>query len=283
MHGKDIIVTSKRDLDYFVKACKNSAILIFNSAATLNLFRELHPTIQTPVYILQPGIDIAQIDCGSTQSIESLEQKLGVSLNDRLVISTVARLVRRKGIDTAIHALAPLLKANPQLLYAIGGDGEEYGALKNLIESLQLDSQIRLIGNITEGEKSALLQASSIFLMPNHRQQGDDFEGFGISFIEASFFRNVAIGGRSGGAVEAIQDGNTGFLIDTDTEHAVGQLRKLLSDLLATPERINSIAEVGHQFVIDNFQSSHLVSNFATGLPTKLLNIAAPSARRSRS
>jgi phosphatidyl-myo-inositol dimannoside synthase len=274
LHGKDLLVATKTDRDRFIKACQKSAILIFNSAATLNLFRECHPTIQTPTYILHPGIDIANIDCSSAEAIDSLERKLGTRLSDRLLISTVARLVERKGIDTAIHALAPILAANPQLLYAIGGDGEEYASLAALIETLQLNAQIKLLGNITAAEKSALLQASSIFLMPNHRLQGEDFEGFGISFIEAAFFGNVAIGGRSGGAVEAIQDRKTGFLIDTDTDEAIERLRQLLNDLLGAPERMKSIAECARQYVIDNFQASDLVDKFAE-------HLNAPNERRN--
>jgi len=271
LYGKDIIIGLKKDPHYFDRACKKSFILIIITNATLNLFQEIYPNGKTQkYYILKPGIDSTYLSQISNNSLASLEKQMQVELNDKIVISTVARLVKRKGVDSAIESLEPLLKENKKLLYAIAGDGEEYINLQNLIQERNLGSQVKLLGNITEQEKFALLQRSDIFVMPNHRQQGDDFEGFGISFIEASFFKNVAIGGRSGGAVEAIQDGKTGFLVDTDTDDAIEQLRDILSDLLATPDRIKSIAEDGHQYTIDNFQVSQLVGDFATYLSSTL-------------
>jgi phosphatidyl-myo-inositol dimannoside synthase len=284
LYGKDIIVGLRADPDRFDFACKNSSALIVITDATLNLFHELYPLGKTQDHcILKPGIDITYLSQSTDLALTTLAEKLQVELGDKTIISTVARLVKRKGVDLAIQALEPLLRENKNLIYAIAGDGEEYPNLQNLIESLNLESQVKLLGSIDELEKFALLQESSIFIMPNHRLQGEDFEGFGISFIEAAYFKNVTIGGRSGGAAEAIDDGKTGFLIDTDREHAVDRLRDLLRDLIAKPDLRAGMAEVGHQFVVDNFQSSYLVKKFADDLNAIVFDLEAQGNARSRS
>ncbi|NEO93910.1 MAG: glycosyltransferase family 4 protein [Moorea sp. SIO3G5] len=263
LHGKDIIVASKTDKHFFTHTCTKAKLLIFNSQATKKLFQELQPSIKTSHYILYPGININYLNQENLHSREDLEKFFNISLQGKLIISTVSRLVKRKGIDLAIRAIEPIAKKNQDLIYIIMGDGNEYESLKALIASLGLENQVKLVGNLTDREKLSLLKISSIFIMPNHHQQGDDFEGFGISFIEASYFKNVVIGGCNGGVVEAIRDGDSGLLVDTKSVNVVKSIQEIIRKLLSNPERIEQMAEWGHQYVIDNFQAPQLINNFA--------------------
>lgn len=259
LYGKDIILSTKEQNKFFLEACQNAQILIFCSRRTQALFEELQPTVKTRKYALLPGVDLSYLQEFSETSAEPISRKIKVGLSQKLVISSVARLVKRKGIDLAIQAIAPILKNNPNIIYIVAGDGEEYNSLKLLVESINLESQIQLIGRCTDQEKFSLLRASSIFLMPNHQDGGDDFEGFGISFIEASYFKNVVIGGRSGGAVEAISEGVTGILVDTDSDNSINNLRDNLQSLIQNPGRIKAISELGHKHVCDNFVAIKLI------------------------
>ena len=87
---------------------------------------------------------------------------------------TVARLVRRKNVDTVLRALEGL----GDLRYAIVGDGPELGALKELARLLGL-SRVSFFGAVSEEERRALLARSRVFVMCP-RQDPGDVEGLGL-------------------------------------------------------------------------------------------------------
>ena len=85
--------------------------------------------------------------------------------------------------------------------------------LKNLKNELGLGNEVTLLEKSTEQLKVALLDQSDLFLMPSiiHKKS---VEGFGISFIEAASYGTGSIGGKAGGASDAIKEGETGYLCD---------------------------------------------------------------------
>ncbi len=271
LHGKDIIVASQNESQWFTDISTKAKLIIFNSQATAILFGKLQPGIEKKSYILYPSLDINYLRQLNLNSLEDLGQLFNYDLKGKLVISSVCRLIKRKGIDLAIRSLEPILKRNKDIIYIIMGNGEEYQPLKSLIVSLNLDSQVLLVGEFNDTVKFSLLNTSSIFIMPNHYQNGNDFEGFGISFLEASYFKNVVIGGRNGGVTEAIKDGHSGFLVDTNSKDAIESISKVINNLLDNSNLINQMAEFGHQYVVDNFQSTHAIDAFSEYIQDYLL------------
>ena len=67
--------------------------------------------------------------------------------------------------------------------------------------------------NINENLKLALIESSNLFLMPS-RIEGKSIEGFGISFVEAASYGVGSIGGKDGGAADAIDHEKTGLICD---------------------------------------------------------------------
>ena len=67
--------------------------------------------------------------------------------------------------------------------------------------------------DINENLKLALIAASNLFLMPS-RIEKKSVEGFGISFVEAASYGVGSIGGRDGGASDAISHNKTGLICD---------------------------------------------------------------------
>jgi len=66
--------------------------------------------------------------------------------------------------------------------------------------------------------------------MPS-RREGASVEGFGLVFLEAGWYGKPALGGRDGGAADAIKDGETGLLCDgANSEEVASALERLLSD-----------------------------------------------------
>jgi phosphatidylinositol alpha-1,6-mannosyltransferase len=88
-----------------------------------------------------------------------------------------------------------------------------------------------MLGKLPENELMAAFSIADIFLMPNRALENGDIEGFGIVFLEANAFGKPVIGGNTGGVVEAIEDGVSGILVDSEDPNAVkNAIVRLLKD-----------------------------------------------------
>ena len=101
----------------------------------------------------------------------------------------------------------------PNIKYISIGDGDEKKNLEELKNNLGLKEEVSLVYQADEQLKVALLNNSDLFLMPSIIYK-KSVEGFGISFIEAGCYGKGSIGGKDGGAQDAIKDGKTGYLCD---------------------------------------------------------------------
>ncbi len=146
------------------------------------------------------------------------------------VLTTVARLEPRKGVDMTLRALPGLSRGHPGLIYVVAGAGEDEGRLRTLARSLGVESRVRFAGAIDDELREALLAATDVFAMPV-RREGRSVEGFGLSYIEAARHGVPSVAGQEGGAASAVLDGETGLLCDGAGATAVeAALDRLLGD-----------------------------------------------------
>ena len=95
--------------------------------------------------------------------------------------------------------------------YIVYGDEEEN--LKKLVQELDLGSQVMFFKDISNDLKNALIAKSNIFVMPSviHKTS---VEGFGIAYVEAAQYGIPSLGGKDGGASDAIKHDETGLICD---------------------------------------------------------------------
>lgn len=129
------------------------------------------------------------------------------------VLLTVARLIRRKGHDKVIEALPSILRQIPDAVYLIVGTGPEADRLRAYAQQQGVADRVIFAGRVPDEDLPAHYNAADVFIMPN-REEGTNVEGFGIVFLEANACGKPVIGGCSGGAVDAIADGETGYLVN---------------------------------------------------------------------
>jgi phosphatidylinositol alpha-1,6-mannosyltransferase len=143
---------------------------------------------------------------------------------------TVARLAAHKGIDTGLRVLAALRDEFPDLRYAVVGSGVQRTRLEALAKDLGVQDRVRFLGHVPEADLPALYNCAEVYLGLS-RTVELMAEGFGISLIEASACGLPVVGGLSGGIPDAVRDGETGFLVDSNrTEPATEAVRLLLRD-----------------------------------------------------
>ncbi|MFJ3333477.1 glycosyltransferase family 4 protein [Streptomyces sp. NPDC086766] len=159
---------------------------------------------------LPPGVDEKTFHPGSGG--DEVRARLG--LTDRPVVVCVSRLVPRKGQDTLIRALPRILSAEPDAVLLIVGGGPYEKDLRRLAQETGVAGSVRFTGAVPWAELPAHYGAGDVFAMPcRTRRGGLDVEGLGIVYLEASATGLPVVAGDSGGAPDAVLDGETGWVV----------------------------------------------------------------------
>jgi len=164
------------------------------------------------ITLLENGVDSERFKPGPRP--DRLVYRYGVE--GKHVLLTVGRLVPRKGIDRTIEAMPRILREIPDAHYLIVGEGEYRAELESLVSARGLEDRVTFAGRVDDAELVDHYRLCDLFLMPNRELSDHDTEGFGLVFLEANACGKAVIGGRAGGAVEAVRDGQNGLLVDAD-------------------------------------------------------------------
>ena len=208
IHGKEINHPKGSSLNKrIIKILNNVEKVIANSEFTKNLAIS-NGVDQDKLIVINPGIEPAKEL--NKKSLDQVESLLKIK-TPRLI--TVSRFDKRKNHEKAIMALRNLKQIYPDIVYICIGYGDELENIKNLVKELDLSSQVMFFKDITEELRNALLAKCNIFVMPSiiHKTS---VEGFGIAYVEAAQYGVPSLGGKDGGASDAIQHDKTGLICD---------------------------------------------------------------------
>jgi phosphatidylinositol alpha-1,6-mannosyltransferase len=177
---------------------------------------------------LPPGVDTEAF--APTNSGLSVRSAYGLA--DRPVIVCVSRLVARKGQDTLIRALPAIRRRVPDAALLLVGGGPHRSILESLAEAEGVTDHVVITGSVSWATLPAHYAAGNVFAMPcRTRHGGLDVEGLGIVYLEASATGLPVVGGDSGGAPDAVLDGETGYVVGGhDLDALVGRITQLLLD-----------------------------------------------------
>jgi phosphatidylinositol alpha-1,6-mannosyltransferase len=208
IHGKEINHAKGSGINKrLLKVLNNVEKVIANSKYTKNLAINIGVKEEN-IIVINPGIDtIKDLDQKSLEKVESL---LAVK-TPRLI--TVSRFDKRKNHQKVIMALRNLKQIYPDIIYICIGYGDEEENIKDLVKELDLEGQVMFFKDISEDLKNALVAKSNIFVMPSTIYKSS-VEGFGIAYTEAAQLSIPSIGGKDGGAADAIDHEKTGLICD---------------------------------------------------------------------
>ncbi|MEU0562194.1 glycosyltransferase family 4 protein [Dactylosporangium sp. NPDC006015] len=222
----------------------------------------------TSLQRLAPGVDV---DAYSPQVDRHLVRARH-HLTDRPVIVCVSRLVPRKGQDVLIRALPLIRRAVPDAALLLVSGGPHRPALERLARETGVERDVVFTGAVSWAELPAHYAAGDVFAMPcRTRRRGLDVEGLGIVYLEASATGLPVVAGDSGGAPDAVREGETGFVVPG---RAVPAVADRITTLLRDPALAARMGAAGRAWVESEWRWETQADRLRT-----LLTQAPPGSR----
>lgn len=232
-----------KSIDQFIAISENTESLLYAKGVKENKVTRI------PV-----GLNFSNIK--KVNSSEKLENLLNTTLDDRKVIVTLGRLVKRKGVHWFVENVIPHLEEN--ILYVIAGDGPDKNKINNLIIEKKLGHRVKLLGVIDDNEKSILLSNCHLFIQPNIAVPGDA-EGFGIAVIEASAYNLPVIASDLEGLKEALSHDKNGWLVPP--QNSIEYINKINS-CLANTEELKSFGITSKEYSENHFDWNIIIQQY---------------------
>ena len=179
---------------------------------------------RTDLRRLAPGVDTELYHSG----VDGTEVRRRYGLSDRPVIVCVSRLVPRKGQDALIRVLPAIRERVPDVALLIVGGGPYRDTLRRLAGDLP----VVFTGSVPWTDLPMHYAAGDVYAMPcRTRRRGLDVEGLGIVYLEAAAIGLPVVAGDSGGAPDAVREGETGYVVGgRDLPALADRLVTLLTD-----------------------------------------------------
>ena len=251
IHSKEINHTKGSSLNKKVLSVLNNVDhIVANSNYTKNLAIDLGVE-EKKIVIINPGVD--QVSEVPEKYLNEAEEILK---GKKYRIITVSRFDKRKNHEKVIMAVRNLKEIYPEIVYTCIGYGEEEEKLKKLVIELKLEEQVTFLKDIPSDLKNALISKSDIFVMPSVIYK-KSVEGFGIAYVEAAQYGIPSIGGKDGGASDAIIHEKTGLICDGNK----------LEDVYSSIDNLfknNKYLEYGKEAKInaENFLWDRIIENY---------------------
>jgi phosphatidylinositol alpha-1,6-mannosyltransferase len=159
----------------------------------------------------------------------------------------VSRLVPRKGQDTLIRAMPAIRRRVAGAGLLVVGGGRDLTRLRRLAASTGVDRDVVFTGGVPWSDLPAHYRAGDVFAMPcRTRRRGLDVEGLGIVYLEASATGLPVVAGDSGGAPDAVLDGETGHVV---SGRSVAAVADRVAGLLSDRDAARAMGEKGRAWV----------------------------------
>lgn len=235
VHGNDIQKFPKESYVYrwlTVNLLKKADFVTACSKSLLEDTIKLESSVRSKSIPTGNGIDISEFDLKDIYKAE------------RPYIFSFGRLEHKKGFDVLINSFKIISNKFSDYDLIIAGDGAKKDELRNLINKLSLNKQVKLMGMLPRREILSLLNGCEVFVCPSR------IEPFGIVNLEAMAAQKPVIASRVDGVPEIIEDGVNGILVESEN---VNQLADVISNLLINEDLRNKLSINGRKMVEEKY------------------------------
>src|SRR5215469_2993628 len=235
------------------------AIVAVSNGTKADIQRAYPDADAKKIHVIYNGIDLQQYQW--TPERGALE-KYGVDTT-RPYVLFVGRITRQKGVTHLVDAIPHLPQGTQVVLCAGAPDTPEIAAeMRAKVEAARAkaggSAKIVWIENmVTKQEAIQLYSHCAVFCCPSV------YEPFGIINLEAMACRAPVVASATGGILEVVVDGNTGYLVPfaadpatsfpTEPEQFSKDLALRIAELLDDPKRAKAMGEAGRKRVEEHF------------------------------
>jgi phosphatidylinositol alpha-1,6-mannosyltransferase len=203
----------------------------------------LAPADRARMVQLTPGVDDAVFHPGADGA--AVRERHG--LTGRPVVVCISRMVARKGQDMLVRALPEIRRRVPGAALLLVGDGPHRGAVEKLVDRLDLREHVVLAGRRPWADTPGYYAAGDVFCMPTRTRLGGlEPEALGICYLEAAATGIPVVAGDSGGAPDAVRQGENGYVVDG---RDVAAIADRCSGLLLDRELAGAFGRRGREWV----------------------------------
>jgi len=197
------------------------AIVALTSAEVAELER-CYGVVAPPVQVIPDGVDLERFRPPTAAERESARAALGLDDEHRVALF-VGHELRWKGVPLAIDAL---VHAPTVMLLVVGGDSETIPLMLRRAEQAGVVDRVHFAGVKTD--LSAEFAAADMFVFPTL------YEPYGMVISEALASGLPVIATRQGCAVDLVEDGVNGYLVDPDPKDIAGRLEQVAATDIAS-------------------------------------------------
>jgi len=259
IHGQDFQQTIHKN-----KKCKKKIEEVINfSAKTIIVSNKLKKIGEKKLNIdcrklvtVPNGINI--------DDIYQQESDLIKKYKNKKIILSVSNLIKIKGIDCNLKAIAQLKEKYPDIVYLIIGDGPERKALEELIRNLNIINNVEFLGQLPHKKVMQHMSICDVFSLPSWK------EGFGVVYLEAMIHGKSVIACQGEGPEDFIKNKETGILVKPkDIESLVRAIDFLLSNLWKAKE----IGDRAKKLVLENYTWKKISQKLQEVYKEALINV----------
>jgi glycosyltransferase involved in cell wall biosynthesis len=207
------------------------------------------------IALIPHGVDLDRFRPAAVDESRALRRRLGLPLQGCLIVYT-GRLLRGKGLEDLVDAFARVCTAAPEAHLVIVGAGEGQSLsvedlLHERVASAGLTARVTFTGRVDGVEE--YLRAADVFAFPSV------FEALGLSLIEAAACGLPSVGSRTGGIVDVIDDGGSGWLVPPGD---VAALAERLAQLARDAEARRAMGGAARRIAVDRFDAADAVARY---------------------
>jgi phosphatidyl-myo-inositol dimannoside synthase len=248
LHGSDVFVAERTpiartmaarvfDRAGFVTACSadlaNRAVAIGAAADRLE--------------VVPYGVDVNRFK-PAAGAADQARGRLGIPPGTPLIVAA-GRLVRKKGFEYLIDALALVESAVPPHL-AIAGDGDLAEELRARARSSGVAARVHFLGMIPQDAVGEWFAAADVAVVPSVRDDSGNVDGLPNTVMEALASATPVVGTPAGGIATVVENGRTGVIV---AERDPAALAAAIGALLRDPVYRAAIGSAGRSLVAARF------------------------------
>ncbi len=238
-------------------AARSATRILANSHFTKSLLEEEAGCASDRVQILVGGVETDLFWNVKHNGCQALRDRLGIP-RDRLLLSTICRLVDKKGVDFLIRAFASFHPHRRNWHLMICGTGRRALRYERLARSLGIADRVTFTGPVPHTDIHNYFGITDVFVLASRVHQHEatglrDAETMGRVLCEANAAGVPVVAANSGGIPSVVAHGENGLLFEVDDSE------DLLRQLLHTqqePDHVQQMLATGRRLARTRFDWS---------------------------